>query len=56
MYEWISQYLENRAARVQVQGRLSRKKVLKQGVPQGGVLSPTLFLVFMNDIFYMYSQ
>jgi ribonuclease HI len=50
MYQWISQYLNNRKARVHVNGTYSRKKTLKQGVPQGGVLSPTLFLVFINDI------
>jgi hypothetical protein len=50
MYVWISQYLQNRKARVKVQGQHSRKKMLRQGVPQGGVLSPTLFLVFINDI------
>nr|KAG5696480.1 hypothetical protein BaRGS_016519 [Batillaria attramentaria] len=50
MYTWISQYLHNRQARVKIQGHKSKKKLLKQGVPQGGVLSPTLFLIFIDDI------
>lgn len=50
MYTWISHYLENRTARTKVQGQLSNKMVLEQGVPQGGVLSPTLFLAYINDI------
>ena len=50
MYRWISQYLINRKARVHINGEFSRKKTLREGVPQGGVLSPTLFLIFINDI------
>ena len=50
MYKWISQYLNNRQARVHVNGAYSRKKTLREGVPLGGVLSPTLFLVFINNI------
>ena len=36
--------------RVSLQGKESRQADFKDGVPQGGVLSPTLFLVFMNSI------
>ena len=50
MYRWISQYLTNRKARVRLNGSYSQKKTLKNRVPQGGVLSPTLFLIFINDI------
>jgi ribonuclease HI len=50
MYKWISQFLHNRNARVQMGGSYSRKKILTEGVPQGGVLSPTLFLIFINDV------
>ena len=50
MYNWICQYLKNRKARVQNRRHKSRKKTIQEGVPQGGVLSPTLFIIFMNDI------
>ena len=35
---------------MKVDGSLSRKFKLKEGVPQGGVISPVLFLVFIDDI------
>ena len=50
MHEWISQYLNNRTARAQVNGAHSRQKTLREGVPQGGILSPMLFLIYVNDI------
>ena len=50
MYRWLSQCLENSKARVQLNGCCCRKKTLREGVPQGGVLSPTLFLIYSNDI------
>ena len=50
MYQWISQYLDNRSARVHINGFYSRKKTLKERIPKGGVLSPTLFLIFINNI------
>ena len=50
MYQWISQYLTNTKARVHVDGTYSRKKTQREGVPQGGVLSPALFLILINHI------
>ena len=50
MYEWISQYLNNWTARAQVNGAHSRQKTLREGVPQGGVLSPTLFFIYVGKV------
>ena len=50
MYKWLSDFLFNRTARVKLDGTISRQVKLREGVPQGGVISPTLFLVYMNGI------
>jgi ribonuclease HI len=50
MYKWIRDLLQYRTARVKLDGMLSHRVTLQQGVPQGGVISPTLFNIFINDI------
>ena len=50
MYQWTKSYLHNRRARVLVDGYIGKKVLLRQGVPQGGVLSPLLFILYINDL------
>jgi hypothetical protein len=42
-------YLENRMQCVQIGDQRSKFKIIRTGVPQGSVLGPVLFLLYMND-------
>ena len=50
LFEWLKSYLTDRSQYVELNGKKSKVTIIKYGIPQGSLLGPRLFLVYVNDM------